>query len=230
MLNAALVTSGRTIPLALLLGVLLPLMATAHAQSADDPWMIVTSGGKGPLNLHTTHEDLVRTFGATNVIEKDGTEEFSGDVEYVTVLFPKDTERSIEIRWRDAEKKAVPESMTARGGKSRWKTVHDISLGTSLKKLEELNGRPFSLNGFGWDYEGGVTSWEGGLLAADLDGGHGTVAIRFCSSMRNVSQEELAEVTGSGSFPSNHPVMQKLNLRACEVVWEFPSWEQRRPE
>ena len=44
----------------------------APAQSSNDPWLITTSGGKGPLNLHTTHEDLVRTFGAANVGEQDG--------------------------------------------------------------------------------------------------------------------------------------------------------------
>lgn len=219
----------RNVHLLWLAAVLVAVSALAFGQSDSDPWLIVTAAGSGPLYLHKTHEDLVRTFGAANVVEQDGIDGMSGDMEYVTILFPKDPQRSIDIRWRDGDKKTVPESMTIRGGKSRWKTVHDISLGISLKKLEELNGRPFQLIGFGLDDDGTITSWESGSLAGDLDGGHGQVRIRLCPVIRKgVSETESNEVTGPGPFPSNHPVMQKLNPPACRLTWEFPSWEQKR--
>jgi len=215
----------------LLAGFTLLVTLSAFGQAEGDPWLIVTSGGKRLLNLQTTHEDLVRIFGAANVVEQDGIDGMSGDMEYVTVLFPKDPQRAIEILWRDGEKRTVPQSMTIRGDKSKWKAMQGISLGISLKELEAVNGRPFELSGYGWDYGGGITSWENGSLAADLDGGHGTVSITLCQSLRkDVSQKEWRDVTGSGSFPSSHPTMQKLNPRACHIDWIFPSWEQERSE
>ena len=123
-------------------------------------------------------------------------------MEYVTALYPNDPERAIEIVWRDGENKTIPESITIRGCKSRWKTVHGISLGISLKQLEELdNGRPFALAGFGWDYSGQITSWENGSLAADLDGGYGQIRILLDSPERHdVSEKELQDVSGDRSF------------------------------
>jgi hypothetical protein len=211
-----------------LAAVLISLSACAFGQARSDPWTILTSGGKQRLNLHTTHADLVHTFGSANVVERDGIEGFSGDMEYITALYPNDPERAIEIVWRDGENKTIPESMTIRGCKSRWKTVHGISLGISLKQLEELNGHPFVLAGFGWDYSGQITSWENGSLGADLDGGYGQIRILLDSRERHdVSEKELQDVSGDRSFSSHHPTMQKLNPIAYKITWEFPSWEQR---
>lgn len=67
-----------------------------------------------------------------------------------------------------------------------------------------------------------------GVLAAELDGGHGRVLVRLDSPLRSdVSEKEMSEVSGDRDFSSQHPVMQKLNPRAYEVMWEFPSWEQK---
>jgi hypothetical protein len=120
--------------------------------------------------------------------------------------------------------------MTIRGEKSRWKTVRNVSLGTSLKQLEQINGQPFHLTGYDWDYPGTVTSWANGSLAAELDGGHGRVLIRLNSPpkrWRNITTKEQDEVSGDRDFSSNNPVLQKLNPSAYEIIWEFPAWEQK---
>ena len=193
----------------------------AQAQSADDPWLITASGGKGPLNLHTTHEDLVHTFGAMNVVEQDGIDGMSGDMEYATILFPKDSQRKIEIVWRDGDKRTAPRSVTISGDESKWKAEHGVSLGTSLKYLEKLNGRPFRLAGFGWDYSGTVTSWEQGLLEEDLQI-PGRVILRLGEASNKLTDKENSEVAGDGEFSSRHPVMLKLNPKVYEIVWIFP--------
>jgi hypothetical protein len=212
-----------------LAGFILWVTTLGLGQSAPDPWLIVTSGVEGPLNLHTTHSELLRVYGKANVTERDGIEGFSGDMEYVTVLFAKDPERAIEIIWRDEEKKTVPAFVTVRGCKTRWHAARGISLGTSLKDLERLNGQSFKLAGFGWDYSGTVTSWENGALAVELDGGHGRVLVRLDSPPRSdTSEKEMLDVSGDRDFSSQHQAMQKLNPKAYEVMWEFPSWEQKR--
>jgi hypothetical protein len=201
---------------------LLSLSVLVFGQKGPDPWLILTSGGKAPLNSHTAHEDLVRIFGAGNVVEQDGIDGMSGDMEYATVLFPKDPQRKVEIVWRDAEKKTMPSSMTISGDSSKWKTEHGISLGTRLSELERLNGRPFRLTGFNWDYSGTVTSWEEGLLEEDLQSS-GRVILRLGDAANTgLTEEESREVEGDGEFSSRHPVMQKLNPSVYEIVWVFP--------
>jgi hypothetical protein len=195
---------------------------SAFAQTTSDPWLTLASGEKGSINARMTRQDLVRIYGAPNVIDQD-VDTGEGETELGTVVFPKDSERSIEILWQDPEKKTLPASAQIEGAKSLWKTVHNISLGTSLRDLERLNGRPFKLAGFGWDYSGTVTSWENGALAAELDGGHGRVILRLDSSTPQAADKDVAQVVGDRDFSSHHPVMQKLNPTAYQIIWVFGS-------
>jgi hypothetical protein len=120
---------------------LLSVTILAFGQKESDPWLLKTNAGNGVLNSHTTHEDLIREFGVANIAEQDGVDGMSGDMVYGTVLFPKDSERTIEILWQTSDKK-VPIRLTIRGQKSKWKADRGISLDTSLNELEKLNGRP----------------------------------------------------------------------------------------
>jgi len=108
-----------------------------------------------------------------------------------------------------------------RGKASRWKTAHEISLGTSLTQLEQINGRPFVLSGFGWDYSGTVESWQNGALSKDLEG-NGRVILRLDTEQKSANQADLGQVQGDRPFPSSDAVMQKVNPRIYEIVWEFP--------
>jgi hypothetical protein len=195
---------------------------SSFGQASRDPWLILASGDKVSINAHTTHQDLVRTYGAKNVVDQD-VDLGEGETEPGTVLFPKDPQCEIEILWKHQNKSTTPSSLTIRGGSSRWKTVHNISLGTSLKDLEKLNGRPFHLTGFGWDYSGTLTSWDNGALAAELDGGHGRVFLRLSGpSDAHITAKEESEVAGEHEFSSQNSVMQKLNPVAYELTWVFP--------
>jgi hypothetical protein len=192
-------------------------------QASPDPWLILVSGEKGAINAHTTRQDLVRIYGASNVVDKD-VDFGEGEAEPATVVFPKDPERSIEILWRDKDKKTLPAFVLIEGETSRWKTVHNISLGTTLKELQGLNGRPFRLAGLGWDESGTVRSWNKGALATELDERHGQVLLRLSqSSGSHLPEEEQSQVLGDSDFSSDHPVMQKINPRVYRVMWAFPS-------
>jgi hypothetical protein len=194
-------------------------------QAAADPWLILATGEKGSISTQTTRSELARVYGARNVVDQD-IEVGEGETQPGTVLFPKDASRKIEILWDDPEKKTAPSILTIRGKASRWKAVHGISLGSSLKDLERLNSQPFHLSGFGWDYSGTVMSWDNGSLAAELDGGHGRVILRLDSNVPEAVDEDVSQVVGDRDFSSHHPVMQKLNPRVYEVVWVFPSSSQ----
>ena len=196
-------------------------------QVPSDPWLILPDGKQGSINVHTTRQDLVRAYGAKNVVDRD-LDVGEGEVQPGTVLFPNDSRRSIEILWNDVENKANPSSLTIRGDKSRWKAPYDISLGTTLKQLEHMNGRPFHMAGYGWDYSGTVTSWGGGKLAHDLgefdpQGREaGRVILRLECRTARLTQKEEMQVAGDHDFSSTDPVLQKLNPCVSEMVWAFP--------
>ena len=199
----------------------------AFGQTSPDPWLVLASSDKGAINGKTTREELVRAYGKANVIDRD-VDIGEGETEHGTVIFPNDPKRSIEILWQDPDKKTRPTSAQVQGEVSLWKAPHGISLGTSLKQLEQFNGRPFQMAGFAWDYSGTVTSWENGSLAADLDGEHGRVIVRLDSRPgTDVSQDEQNQVMGDQDFSSRHPVMQKLNPVAYQIIWIFPSPAQK---
>jgi len=199
------------------------LLATqaAKAQASVDPWLIVRSGQGGIISPHVTRKDLVQAFGAANVVDQD-VDIGEGETQPGTVICPKDPERLMEILWRDPETKMHPASAQFSGAKSRWKVAHNISLGTSLKELESLNGRPFMLAGFAWDYSGTVLSWENGSLAKDLGDSQSRVIIRLDSPTSESTGKDVDQVLGDKEFPSNHPVMQKLNPTTYQIIVEFP--------
>lgn len=207
----------------ILVGLAFCMTILSFGQSEPDPWLILVSGEKGAITAHTTRQDLVGTYGASNVVDKD-VDVGEGKTEPGTVVFPNDPQRSIEILWTDPDKKTLPASAQIEGDASRWKTVHSISLGTSLKELERLNGRAFHLSGFGWDYSGTVLSWDKGSLEKELNGGNGRLFLRLGPpSDTHVPEEEQSQVLGDSDFSSDHPVMQKLNPKVYQVIWRFPS-------
>lgn len=210
---------------------ILPLALFVSGQVASDPWLILADGNQGSINVHTTRQDLVRMYGANNVVDRD-VDVGEGEEEPGTILFPSDPERSIAILWNDEQNKTNPSSLTIRGNKSRWKALHDISLGTTLKQLERLNGEPFHMAGYDWDYSGTVLSWDNGTLTVDLGqfdpkerALHGRVILRLdcdTASMKRLTEEESMQVMGDRNFSSAHPVLQKMNPCVSEMVWVFP--------
>ncbi len=182
-------------------------------QATPDPWLILADGTTGPINAHTTLNDLVRQYGAKNVVEKD-VDIGEGETEPGVTVFPDDPTQAIEILWKNPKEKNSPKMVTIHGPKSRWKAVHGITLGTTLKELEALNGRPFKLAGFSWDYSGTVYSWEGGLLEKEKP----FLLLRLAPPKGASAPREL---DGDREFSSNHALMQKVNPRVYAIVWRF---------
>jgi hypothetical protein len=88
----------------------------------------------------------------------------------------------------------------------RWHLPKPFALIMTLGQLQKLNGRPFLFNGFGWDYGGLVTSWDGGRL--EKRAGHHYV------DCKGQYPERMA---GDGpSVRSDDPELQKLD---CSVLY-----------
>ncbi len=146
------------------LALMLPA-SSADAAPRKAPGVLTCTG---PFARSMSHASLVKAFGANNIaVQSVGTGE--GETDKASVIFPRDKARRIEVLWRDDKRRRNPAEIRL-GVASAWQTAQGIRRGTPLAEVETLNGKPFKLYGFGFDYGGTVTDWKGGTLARQ-DGG-----------------------------------------------------------
>lgn len=125
-------------------------------------------------------------------------------------VFPN-TPDELEIVWDIAAATGKPEFIRISKEGAAWRTMQGVSIGASLEELEKINGGPFSIYGFGWDYGGLVTDWQGGNLNPHL-----IVAMA-------PTRPELVgpEVSGDQAFSSADPNIRALQLRVSSMVITF---------
>jgi hypothetical protein len=190
----------------------------APAESAGSEWQIVPGGSVGPLTRETSEADLRQHFGAT-AVDSSRIPVGEGETMQGTVLYPGDSLRRAEIIWQDSTQRRSPARIILRGDRSLWQVGRGISLGTSLQELERLNGRPFVLAGFGWDYSGVVTDWKGGALDSSLVG----VKLYLDPGPSQYESATYAQVLGDRDYSSSLPPMQQLAPRVYQIFVDFES-------
>jgi len=167
----------------------------------------------------TTEEALRRSFGSSRV-SRQLIDVGEGDLEKGSVINPDAPRLTILVLWKDVAGRRRPASVRLR--KVTTQVVYEgIGVGTTLKALERLNGRPFQLAGFNFDYSGTVTSWLGGRLE-NVGGSACEIKVRLLPELpKSPTREQLAagEATvGDRDFSSSDPNMQLLNPRVYEVL------------
>jgi len=123
----------------------------------------------GVFGRDTSHEALVKAFGAENVVYKK-IDAPQGSTGMATIVFERDRERRFLIEWRDEEKRARPIYIGI-DGSSKWIAPLGIKIGTLIAEVEKQNGRPFRLNGFGWDLGGAARFGTDDGRLGNLPGG-----------------------------------------------------------
>ena len=98
-------------------------------------YTIVPQKQFGDITPATTEADLKRIYGDSNVVRIN-----RGLVQ--TVIFPSSSSE-IEIAWKKGQKFQKIESIFVRGGK--FQTTEGIHIGSTLKELEAVNGKPVKL-------------------------------------------------------------------------------------
>jgi hypothetical protein len=182
----------------------------AH-DSAPGRWQI-TAGRAGPFTATSSEAELRRTYGSDRV-DSVRIELGEGETAPGSVLFPADSVRRLEILWRDTTDRKAPARLILRGSRSEWRVGPGISLGTPLKDLERLNGRPFSLAGFGWDYAGVVTDWKAGKLDSSLT----SIKLYLDPGSDQYQSQTYSQVLGDRDYSSDLPAMQQLNPRVYQI-------------
>jgi hypothetical protein len=166
-----------------------------------------------------SEEDLIKKYGKESVSD----DTIWGAEGYFTLgtHLRTDEYAHIEILWADSTGKKGMISATLvsdadyyaeklQAGK--WKSCTGAYLGMSTDDLQKLNGRPFKFSGFGWDYGGGVISWEDGTL--DKKG----MAVQLSEGASgDLTTEESNQVLGDVPVMSNNPALEKLKPRVWSI-------------
>jgi len=161
---------------------------------------------EGPFGRNASHADLVKAFGSSNVVYRD-VEGVEGQPIKASVVYPNDPKSRLEVIWSDEKARSGPTVLVK--DQSAWATANGVRIGSDLAEVEKLNGKPFKLSGFDWDYGGHVRDWQGGALAKPLPGGC-ILAVEFVHP-EDVPEENLAKVTGDVDVFSD-----SADLRAVE--------------
>jgi hypothetical protein len=178
-------------------------------------WRIEPRQHTGPISVGSTEAALRQRYGGA--VESIRVELGEGETAPGSVLYPADSVRRAEIIWQDGTQRARPARLILRGSRSLWRVARGITLGTTLRELERLNGRPFKLAGFGWDYAGVVTDWAGGALDSALVG----VKLYLDPGPASYESAVYAQVLGDRDYSSDLPAMQQLAPRVYQIFLDF---------
>lgn len=169
---------------------------------------------EGPFAGDSSEARLIESFGKDNVVTGDvpGPE---GSTILATTVFPNDPTKTIEFGWWDEEKHeriayfTVPPGDTAPGG---------LKQGLTVKEVEALNGGPFQMYGFFWDY-GGSAGFEGGKLGAAPGGC--IVSVRFAVG-DYPADLNVDAISGDMQISSSEPLLEKVDARVDTITVGYP--------
>jgi|APTNR8051073442_1049403.scaffolds.fasta_scaffold11030_2 hypothetical protein len=159
-----------------------------HAEEIKSSDNVVVPGKRiGLITPGMSLADLVKAYGKKNVKdgELDGPE---GSTMPGARLFAG-TERELEVVW-DENGKTV---RLVRIMGSAWTFENGLKAGMSVEEVEKINGKPFKIFGWGWDYGGSAIIEEGELS--------GKVMLSFDPGSDEIPDGLVGEVELSSTDP-----------------------------
>ena len=207
---------------------------TGQVPAAANDWMIVPGVRVGPVNSTIVHDDLKKLFPGSTIVDQE-LELDEGMVFPATIIDQNVPGESLSIVWTGKGADAHPKQVFLCRGRRRGMCKYhaagpggDIATGTKLSELETMNGKPFTLGGFGWTYGSNISSWDGGKLAAwDCNG---TLSIAMDGERNReggltmpLASDERGTFTGNRPIPTTTPALRKLNPAITEMLFIFPA-------
>jgi len=172
---------------------------------------------EGPFGRNASHADLVKAFGSSNVVYRDVEGPEAQPIK-ASVVYPNDPKAKLEVIWSDEKARRGPQVWVK--DQSTWAAANGIRIGTPLAEVQQLNGKPFKLTGFDWDYGGHVTDWLGGTLAQPQAGGC-ILAVGFVHP-EDAPDDNLTKVSGDSEFLSDNPDMRAVEPYVGMVLISYP--------
>jgi hypothetical protein len=173
---------------------------------------------EGSFGRNASHASLVKAFGNNNVVYRE-IEGVQDKKTKASILYPADPKARLEFIWQDVRARRRPALIRAKD-QSAWAAANGIRIGTALADVEKMNGKPFNLSGFDWDYGGRVTDWRGGALAKPQPGGC-TLGIEFVHP-EDAPEESLTKVSGDREILSDHADMRAVEPYVAVMTFSYP--------
>jgi hypothetical protein len=170
----------------------------------------------GLFGRDTSHAALVKAFGAENVIYKK-IDAPQGSTGMATILFERDRERRLTIEWRDEKNLARP-IYIGLDAASKWIAPFGIRSGTPIGEVEKQNGRPFRLNGFGWDLGGAARfGMDDGALGNVPGGCHFGLTFEPTAEGLPLGGKYRA-LNGNRDLRSDLPLLRQVKPAVVEIL------------
>lgn len=151
-------------------------VSITHADEFDPADNTIVLGKRvGLIKPGMTSTDIERAYGKKN-LKMEQLPGAEGETIAGAKLFAG-TDRELEIVW-DPEKEKTKVVFDIRVIGKAWKFENGLKNGMTVEEVEKINGKPFQIAGFSWDY-GGYANFKGGKLDAK-------VSIRFSPSSDEV--------------------------------------------
>ena len=172
----------------------------------------------GPFGADSSEALLKTTFGADNVVtgEVPGPE---GTTMLATTVFPNDPAKTLQFGWWDEEKLEGLSYVDLPPGMAG---PHGVEIGMTVDEIAAINGQPYTIGGFWWDY-GGYAMFETGVLASSDSDCY--LSLRFSPADKDFGDIDLGPVSGEVIIPSTDPLLAKLDTRVTMVSVSYPGPE-----
>jgi hypothetical protein len=169
---------------------------------------------EGAFAIDSSEARLIELYGADNVVTGivPGPE---GSEMLATTVFPDNPKKTLQFVWWDEPGLSspsyidLPPKMTAPGG---------VRIGMSLAEVEAINGEPFTLLGFGWDY-GGWAGFESGALS-DLPGDC-LLSLDFDYGASPAGVDTLPAM-GDQELSSDNPLLAQMQVTVNTMSVGYP--------
>ncbi len=153
--------------------------------------------------------DLKQKFGENNVI-KDTLWGPEGTFAIGTKLYPGSA-NEVEIMWEDTLNHSTMTSVLINNENSGWKTKEGVYMSMPLEEFVKINGKPVKFYGFGWDYGGGIISFEKGKL----ENAHVGIGLNY--KAQNLSEEEASKILGEQELISDQMDFSKFKIVVSQI-------------
>ena len=188
-----------------------PLPATERAASPGDDQPLACAGAFG---AGSSEARQLAVFGARTV--QTATMPGPAGMDYIgTTIFPDDPDRRMSFGWWDEDNRQylsfveLAPSQTGPLG---------LRIGMSVAEVAAINGAPFEINGFGWDY-GGYSNMSGEPIEGEE--GDCFLALRFAPSVEDMGELDWAAVSGDILVSSDNPLLEALDVRVEVLMLSY---------
>jgi len=185
--------------------------APAAGKPASVPPARTVVACSGPFARDSGMLTLAMVYDSRNMIFTQ--EKVQGVDVGVTVLYPKDPKRRLEVWWSNPNRTGL--YLIDIAGKSTWTGPGGLRLGLTLQELEKLNHKAFKLKGFDKDGVATVSDWDGGTLASLPGGCKSGVTLR---ADPKASAEAVGAIAADQEYSSSDAAIRAVKPTVSEIL------------